>query len=106
MRDIGQALWNETRPAPPAAGAIKVWTPKYEPDVSAALRDHLAFVSTTPNSLGSRPAERSLGSPGVGAICVLTINEGMTVNAVEGPAGLVCAWTRRQRLRLPPTHQR
>jgi hypothetical protein len=42
MRDIGQTLWNETRPAPSAAGTTtKVWNPKYEPDVSAALRDHL-----------------------------------------------------------------
>ncbi|GAA0254035.1 hypothetical protein GCM10009527_057620 [Actinomadura nitritigenes] len=42
MRDIGQTLWNETRPASAAADATKVWNPKYEPDVSAALRDHLA----------------------------------------------------------------
>ena len=42
MRDIGQTLWNETRPAPSAANPTKVWNPKYEPDVSAALRDHLA----------------------------------------------------------------
>jgi len=42
MHDIGQTLWNETRPALSAAGATKVWNPKYEPDVSAALRDHLA----------------------------------------------------------------
>lgn len=42
MRDIGQTLWNETRPKPaPGDGATKVWNPKYEPDVSAALRDHL-----------------------------------------------------------------
>ncbi|NYE15518.1 hypothetical protein [Actinomadura citrea] len=42
MHDIGQTLWNETRPPPTAADATKVWNPKYEPDVSAALGDHLA----------------------------------------------------------------
>jgi hypothetical protein len=42
MRDIGQTLWNETRPKlGPGDGASKVWNPKYEPDVSAVLRDHL-----------------------------------------------------------------
>lgn len=42
MHDIGQTLWNETRPKPaPGDGATKVWNPKYESDVSAALRDHL-----------------------------------------------------------------
>lgn len=42
MHDIGQTLWNETRPMPaPGEGATKVWNPKYESDVSAALRDHL-----------------------------------------------------------------
>lgn len=42
MHDIGQTLWNETRPNPAPGGATKkVWNPKYESDVSAALRDHL-----------------------------------------------------------------
>ncbi|SMF42887.1 hypothetical protein L603_003900000020 [Cellulosimicrobium cellulans J34] len=42
MRDIGQTMWNETRPKPaPGNGVSKVWNPKYEPDVSAVLRDHL-----------------------------------------------------------------
>lgn len=42
MHDIGQTLWNETRPKPtPGDGATKVWNPKYESDVSAALHDHL-----------------------------------------------------------------
>lgn len=42
MYDIGQTLWNETRPQPASGnGATKVWNPKYESDVSAALRDHL-----------------------------------------------------------------
>lgn len=42
MRDLGQTLWNESRPAPSASGGTaKVWNPKYEPDVSAALHDHL-----------------------------------------------------------------
>ncbi len=42
MHDIGQTLWNESRPALSESGSTKkVWNPKYEPDVSAALRDHL-----------------------------------------------------------------
>ena len=42
MNDIGQTLWNETRPqSAPGDGTAKVWNPKYESDVSAALRDHL-----------------------------------------------------------------
>ncbi len=45
MRDIGQTLWNETRPNPAPGDdtrqVTKVWNPKYEPDVSGALTDHL-----------------------------------------------------------------
>ena len=42
MHDIGQTLWNETRPQSPTGdGTGKVWNPKYESDMSAALRDHL-----------------------------------------------------------------
>jgi hypothetical protein len=42
MDDIGQTLWNETRPQSATGdGTAKVWNPKYESDVSAALRDHL-----------------------------------------------------------------
>ncbi|MCR6491437.1 hypothetical protein [Cellulomonas sp. P24] len=41
MRDIGQTLWNESRPAGSANGEARVWNPKYESAVSAALRDHL-----------------------------------------------------------------
>ncbi|NCC28377.1 MAG: hypothetical protein EOM22_09595 [Gammaproteobacteria bacterium] len=42
MQQIGQTLWNETRPKPaPSDGATKVWSPKYESDVSATLLDHL-----------------------------------------------------------------
>lgn len=42
MGNIGQTLWNETRPAPSTTAASpKVWRPKYESDVSAALHDHL-----------------------------------------------------------------
>jgi len=41
MRDIGQTLWNETRPKPATGDVTKVWNPKYESDVSATLRDHL-----------------------------------------------------------------
>lgn len=42
MKHVGQMLWNETR-AEPADGmpTTKVWAPKYEPDVSAAIKDHL-----------------------------------------------------------------
>lgn len=39
VRHVGQLLWNETRPA--GGTGPPVWRPKYEPDVSAALRDHL-----------------------------------------------------------------
>ena len=42
MRDVGQMLWNESRPKQSTSAAVKVWNPKYEPDVSAALKDHLA----------------------------------------------------------------
>lgn len=39
---VGQTLWNETRPQPGTGDEkLKVWNPKYEADVSAALRDHI-----------------------------------------------------------------
>jgi hypothetical protein len=42
MSEVGQTLWNETRPQPGTGDEkLKVWNPKYEADVSAALRDHI-----------------------------------------------------------------
>jgi hypothetical protein len=42
MERTGQMLWNETRAAAvDGATTKKVWNPKYEPDISAALKDHL-----------------------------------------------------------------
>ena len=41
LRSNGETLWNETRPASDADTGKKVWNPKYEPALSAALRDHL-----------------------------------------------------------------
>lgn len=42
LREVGQLLWNES-PQRGAGGksSARVWSPKYEPDVSALLRDHL-----------------------------------------------------------------
>jgi hypothetical protein len=42
LREVGQLLWNESAQRG-ADGKIsgRVWAPKYEPDVSALLRDHL-----------------------------------------------------------------
>ena len=41
MHGIGQAFWNETRPSQEATDRGKVWSPKYEADISAMIRDHL-----------------------------------------------------------------